>query len=125
MLSTQHATTSIFFFFNHPPTTEIYTLSLHDALPILKKFPAKNLDARDNSASRRERFLHQRRGVNAEIKPIFLDSAPQFFRRIETLDPRATAAHVWLDDHGVPDGLGPIQRLGRQIDDPRLRIWQS
>src|SRR5437773_12033382 len=23
-----------FFFFNHPPTTEIYTLSLHDALPI-------------------------------------------------------------------------------------------
>src|SRR5947209_13217980 len=26
--------TSSFFFFNHPATTEIYTLSLHDALPI-------------------------------------------------------------------------------------------
>src|SRR5947209_18788283 len=25
---------SPFFFFNHPATTEIYTLSLHDALPI-------------------------------------------------------------------------------------------
>src|SRR5438477_9756207 len=25
---------SCFFFFNDPPTTEIYTLSLHDALPI-------------------------------------------------------------------------------------------
>src|SRR5690242_13015092 len=25
---------SVLFFFNHPPTTEIYTLSLHDALPI-------------------------------------------------------------------------------------------
>ena len=25
----------IFFFFNDPATTEIYTLSLHDALPIL------------------------------------------------------------------------------------------
>src|SRR5947208_6497245 len=25
------------FFFNAPPTTEIYTLSLHDALPILKE----------------------------------------------------------------------------------------
>src|SRR5262245_64922842 len=24
----------LLFFFNHPPTTEIYTLSLHDALPI-------------------------------------------------------------------------------------------
>src|SRR2546425_2453731 len=27
---------SIFFFFNDPATTEIYTLSLHDALPISK-----------------------------------------------------------------------------------------
>src|SRR4028118_2436019 len=26
---------SVFFFFNAPATTEIYTLSLHDALPIL------------------------------------------------------------------------------------------
>src|SRR5439155_21700447 len=28
-------TLSCLFFFNHPATTEIYTLSLHDALPIL------------------------------------------------------------------------------------------
>src|SRR4051794_41869905 len=28
----------IFFFFNDTATTEIYTLSLHDALPISKKF---------------------------------------------------------------------------------------
>src|SRR5271167_5223778 len=28
---------SIVFFFNYTATTEIYTLSLHDALPILKK----------------------------------------------------------------------------------------
>src|SRR2546430_4290320 len=27
---------SFFFFFNDPATTEIYTLSLHDALPILR-----------------------------------------------------------------------------------------
>src|SRR5205807_10181109 len=27
------------FFFNHPPTTAIYTLSLHDALPILPFAP--------------------------------------------------------------------------------------
>src|SRR5207249_8623671 len=26
---------TLFFFFNHPAPTEIYTLSLHDALPIL------------------------------------------------------------------------------------------
>src|SRR5258708_3026365 len=29
---------SLFFFFNDTATTEIYTLSLHDALPILLKF---------------------------------------------------------------------------------------
>src|SRR3989442_13327862 len=30
--------TSIFFFFNDTATTEIYTLSLHDALPIYRKW---------------------------------------------------------------------------------------
>src|SRR5690242_21432493 len=29
----------LFFFFNDPATTEIYTLSLHDALPILMAMP--------------------------------------------------------------------------------------
>src|SRR5437762_8236810 len=28
--------TSLFFFFTHPPPTYIYTLSLHDALPIFR-----------------------------------------------------------------------------------------
>src|SRR5205085_11674870 len=31
-----HPSLSYFFFFNDPATTEIYTLSLHDALPILR-----------------------------------------------------------------------------------------
>src|SRR5688572_32037856 len=30
-----------FFFFNDTATTEIYTLSLHDALPILRRFRAE------------------------------------------------------------------------------------
>src|SRR5437868_12694812 len=30
---------SFFFFFNDPPSTEIYTLSLHDALPICHPIP--------------------------------------------------------------------------------------
>src|SRR5205823_7866190 len=32
--SVSHISPSFFFFFNYPATTEIYTLSLHDALPI-------------------------------------------------------------------------------------------
>src|SRR5258708_32225686 len=36
---------SIFFFFNDTATTEIYTLSLHDALPISKiKEPARTVE---------------------------------------------------------------------------------
>src|SRR5579862_4514552 len=33
-----------FFFFNDTATTEIYTLSLHDALPISPQLPDKSLD---------------------------------------------------------------------------------
>src|SRR5256885_13148132 len=33
---TAHSSSSLFFFFNDTATTEIYTLSLHDALPIFK-----------------------------------------------------------------------------------------
>src|SRR5689334_23778124 len=39
-LSTTRASTSSFFFFNDTATTEIYTLSLHDALPISRRAAA-------------------------------------------------------------------------------------
>src|SRR5437588_1901163 len=42
----------LFFFFNDPPTTEIYTLSLHDALPISAGRPAP---ARRHSEARHRR----------------------------------------------------------------------
>src|SRR5262249_60448690 len=38
----------LFFFFNDTATTEIYTLSLHDALPILK---GRDFDDHDTTAS--------------------------------------------------------------------------
>src|SRR5260370_25083479 len=37
-----------FFFFNDTATTEIYTLSLHDALPISLEVPAQEAITRDN-----------------------------------------------------------------------------
>src|SRR5206468_10871685 len=37
-ISSARTVLSYYFFFNDPPTTEIYTLSLHDALPILGFF---------------------------------------------------------------------------------------
>src|SRR5436305_6555565 len=41
-----------FFFFNDKATTEIYTLSLHDALPILGTSPASLAAAASTNASR-------------------------------------------------------------------------
>src|SRR5690349_22790463 len=43
---------SIFFFFNVTATTEIYTLSLHDALPISGRRPACRSDAARRPRSR-------------------------------------------------------------------------
>src|SRR2546422_3448437 len=42
MTTTSTSTPSLPFFFNDTATTEIYTLSLHDALPILSPFGMKN-----------------------------------------------------------------------------------
>src|SRR5207249_7385208 len=40
MINSPLFTFFLFFFFNDPPTTEIYTLSLHDALPISTTTPS-------------------------------------------------------------------------------------
>src|SRR5256885_8802574 len=50
---------SFFFFFNDTATTEIYTLSLHDALPISSS-PARACRARISSSSRRSHLRPRR-----------------------------------------------------------------
>src|SRR5437868_9705927 len=56
---------TFFFFFNAPAPTEIYTLSLHDALPILRRGAAfllgESLDRFDESAVLGEVFAHKAR----------------------------------------------------------------
>src|SRR5258707_7373697 len=56
----------LFFFFNDTATTEIYTLSLHDALPISRHRPATPrggcLSARTDRAARLERRREGARG---------------------------------------------------------------
>src|SRR2546430_10915619 len=53
--STRHPYVLIFFFFNDTATTEIYTLSLHDALPIY------DLEVHPRDAFRRAAWLAARR----------------------------------------------------------------
>src|SRR2546422_11644279 len=71
----RRAVCSVFFFFNDTATTEIYTLSLHDALPIL-------LGAR--AAATRERGIHA--GLHTVHPPA--GEAPA------AVTPRAKARHA-------------------------------
>src|SRR5688572_31563488 len=51
---------TFFFFFNDPATTEIYTLSLHDALPIcLREHDHERRPIRDSSVPRRRDRHHR------------------------------------------------------------------
>src|SRR3989441_12050741 len=60
-LTIMFLTKFIFFFFNDTATTEIYTLSLHDALPIYRKRFLSQLPQRANkSQTDRKRFLSHR-----------------------------------------------------------------
>src|SRR2546430_5074300 len=52
-------TLCVFFFFNDTATTEIYTLSLHDALPIFAGPDAEIINADINpEVARRKRLVH-------------------------------------------------------------------
>src|SRR3989442_4119360 len=60
---------SSFFFFNDTATTEIYTLSLHDALPIYRRLPAareRHRPFRRGQRARR-RLLRQGRSRRARV----------------------------------------------------------
>src|SRR5258708_20979927 len=69
---------TVFFFFNDTATTEIYTLSLHDALPIwIETFRARQL--------RRELFrLREVAGLSMEDIAARLDWSKAKISRIET-----------------------------------------
>src|SRR5437762_10955657 len=58
---------SLFFFFHAPPTTEIYTLSLHDALPIYpnRRMTVVRRDLHRRVHSRRRRAADQERHAEA------------------------------------------------------------
>src|SRR3989442_14875087 len=54
---------SFFFFFNDTATTEIYTLSLHDALPIYHADPAPHLDLGDAVAVEIDAVVEDRKST--------------------------------------------------------------
>src|SRR2546427_13191733 len=67
----RHSTCSLFFFFNDTATTEIYTLSLHDALPISQvtvfNLSRERLEALDT--------LYQGRVTTMAPHPVWIEQA--------------------------------------------------
>src|SRR5688572_33302616 len=66
MLTRDRGITYFFFFFNATATTEIYTLSLHDALPISAGNPRARCGAR---VRRRNRSRFRRAGRRRTARP--------------------------------------------------------
>src|SRR5947207_3020238 len=58
-----------FFFFNNPATTEIYTLSLHDALPISQPAAGPEQPAEPAPAADAARRQQRRRARPARVRP--------------------------------------------------------
>src|SRR5947208_4449957 len=61
----------LFFFFNDPPPTEIYTLSLHDALPIFREHDrhqhaAQDAESESGQRDTRQFAGHEQRGRSEE-----------------------------------------------------------
>ena len=76
--------------FNAPPTTEIYTLALHDALPIFSAHREENIDSESNFRD----FLETLKAVAARYdRPLIVSTHPRTRKRLEEsggsdLDPR-------------------------------------
>src|SRR2546428_2411746 len=68
-----------FFFFNDTATTEIYTLSLHDALPIC--LPARALLLGDNEIHRED---HRRRRVDRHRRGDFSDRSEEHTSELQS-----------------------------------------
>src|SRR5256885_13450720 len=85
-----------FFFFNDTATTEIYTLSLHDALPILRRFQLA-LEAYRQVLSSEPNSAAAWNGVGLVLVELkrFPDARNAFVRAVEG-DPDHAGAHYNL-----------------------------
>src|SRR2546427_7557838 len=84
--------TFLFFFFNDTATTEIYTLSLHDALPILNNTGPDSMPA-SPSLLRMERSSATRSGPSAKSGRWRITPLDQKWRRRDRKSTRLNSSH--------------------------------
>src|SRR5207302_11015552 len=84
-------TVSLHFLFHDPPTTEIYTLSLHDALPISRcRLRARSVPL--HGLGRQERLGQDRQGQSLERGN--REGSPRDARRVDRKSTRLNSSHV-------------------------------
>src|SRR2546425_608587 len=71
LLEKKNTLISLFFFFNDTATTEIYTLSLHDALPIFSLARSTPIGSVVVRGTRAARFSRSDEQVEVEFYPVF------------------------------------------------------
>src|SRR5205814_9938885 len=98
-----------FFFFNDTATTEIYTLSLHDALPI------SHGEVFEHAAAPRDRDQHHHPGQQCDR--VEIDAADRLVLGQDAADHHQPAAQQ-RDDRAV-DALGDDQQVAEQEDRDR------
>src|SRR5256885_17033225 len=77
-LSNEHSVFFFFFFFNDTATTEIYTLSLHDALPILEDeldVGERGVAVRDQVRGPAQRALEDRKSTRLNSSHLVISYA--------------------------------------------------
>src|SRR2546428_13112969 len=98
---------SFFFFFNDTATTEIYTLSLHDALPISVSRPGRRADgARPAGVLPLLPRALARRRRKWVIRPSGIVPRPRLAHR------RASAGERGAVRLAGKAGMGPVRRAG-------------
>src|SRR2546425_10403240 len=100
----------IFFFFNDTATTEIYTLSLHDALPIFQQ-PGPDDDEREADIEERQR-------VEGEGEVAERDDDPS--HEHAAVLPEPAVGDDAADDRRQPHGADvvPVDRSGVLVREP-------
>src|SRR5256885_8331939 len=98
------ATLYFFFFFNDTATTEIYTLSLHDALPILgelRQFSSATCDICDEAVARMLATFTDRKSTRLNSSHLVISYAVFCLKKKKT--PTATAT----PQHSAPTSTPP------------------
>src|SRR5690348_17375460 len=90
------------FFFNHTPTTQIYTLSLHDALPISESIESER---RETRVARRIGHLLER----GPVGPPFPSRVEHLAVRPDKFGPRDVKSSEAVDGHRSEEHTSELQ----------------